>query len=91
MLLESGLPIGTVAISSEERPKTFLGLWTGVLLIVLWVILLAGADMIANRRHAHRLQREVAAQHRDLHDDIRRQFNTAADREVESSNEGGAR
>lgn len=80
--------VGTGFISSDDRPKTFLVLWSGVLLTVLWVVLLAGADLIATRRHANRLRREVMSEHRELHDEIRREF-AAADKKPPSRNGHG--
>jgi hypothetical protein len=85
-LVAAAMVLGTAFISSDDQPRTFLGLWTGVLLTVLWVILLAGADLIATRRHANRLRREVMAENREMHDDIRREFGTSSDRHPGSHN-----
>ncbi|MEZ6069896.1 MAG: hypothetical protein R3C10_06360 [Pirellulales bacterium] len=81
--------VGTLTVSSDDQPKLFLGLWTGVLLTVMWVLLLAGADMIATRRHANRIRREVMAEHRQLHDEIRRTYGTPSDEQATSRNGHG--
>lgn len=52
-LLAIGVFVGQV-LPWEEWPRGFVYYWCGVFLVVLWMALLAGADVLASRHHLSR-------------------------------------
>lgn len=53
-------------------PTLFVFFWTGVVLLLFWVVLLALADAAATRNHVGRLQRERSAERSRLEEELLR-------------------
>jgi len=53
-------------------PVLMVGFWAGVLLLVVWIALLAGADYLATRYHLSRLRHDYIIEEARLHAEVRR-------------------
>jgi len=65
------LLVGQV-IEPDERPAVYVVYWCGVVLWMAWILALAGADAIANARHAKVLHREFLRERARLEAEIAR-------------------
>ena len=63
------LPVG---VWVPMRAVVFAGFWLVVVLVVLWIALLALADVIASRHHFGRIQHEQIIEHAKLHGELHR-------------------
>lgn len=59
-------------ISPRLWPTTYVLFWCGVMLMLFWVVLLAGADVAATRVHVGRLHRQRAAERSRLQAELLR-------------------
>lgn len=59
-------------IPPQTRPSLFVFFWTGVVLLLFWVVLLALADATATRHHVRRLLRERTTERSQLQDELLR-------------------
>lgn len=66
------------------RPSLYVFFWCGVVLLVLWVILLAGADFAAASTHLSRLHRQRAAERSRLQAELIRLARERKDRDQRS-------
>ncbi|HEV7224687.1 MAG TPA: hypothetical protein VGN42_18395 [Pirellulales bacterium] len=57
-------------IPAATRPSLFVFFWTGVVLLLFWVVLLALADAAATRNHARRLLSERTAERSRLEEEL---------------------
>lgn len=56
----------------RDWPRTIAMLWSGIMLVVLWVMLLAMADALATHQHFARIRRENLAEQAKLQAELRR-------------------
>jgi len=56
----------------QDAPWVFMAYWMVVVLLVLWVALLAGADYIATRHYLSKIQRQQAIEAAQLRAEARR-------------------
>ncbi len=61
-----------VAIPHKEMPSLFVFYWCGVIVLVVWIGLLAAADMLATRFHISRSMGGRHVEHAQLQAELRR-------------------
>jgi hypothetical protein len=89
------LPIGVMAM---RWPRGGVFFWGGVLLLVVWLCLLALADVLASGQHYGRLRNQVALEEARLQGELYRlrgarrtdQANSEADQQREATGEEGS-
>ena len=69
-LVAVALPIGVLVPMPKE---VYLLYWLGVVLVVLWIVLLAGADALASHHHFGRIRDEQLYQGAKLRGELYRQ------------------
>ena len=62
-------------ISWRDYPSVFVFWWTGIVVLVGWIILLAMTDALATRRFFRRVQRDRAVEHARWQAEISRRRN----------------
>ena len=68
LLVAAGVAIfiGQGVLDWNESPRLYAWLWTGVLLGLLGIVSLAGADILAIQRYARRQRRKLSADRREM-------------------------
>lgn len=91
-LVGIGMLVGRLLIVWRAHPTLILLFWGGVVLLVLWLGLLAVADMVATRYYFSRLRRDYLVEQARLQAQLRRMERTRgngqADQESSSKLEG---
>ncbi|MFH1920494.1 MAG: hypothetical protein ABIP48_11490 [Planctomycetota bacterium] len=67
-----GMLVGRLLMVYGAPPLVVVVFWTGVLLLVVWLGLLAVADMVSTRYHFSRLRQNHVVEEARLEDELRR-------------------
>ena len=94
-LVGIGMLIGGLLIVRRAAPQLVVVFWLGVMLLVVWIALLAAADIVSTRLYFSRLRRDYVVEQARLQAQLRRMERTrgngqADDPEAEKSEETGS-
>ncbi len=82
-LIGLGMLIGRLLIVWRAPPTAILAYWAGIVLLVLWLGLLAVADMVATRLYFTRLRRDYLVERARLEAELRRMKRPQEDGEAD--------